>query len=167
MSARVTTENSPESTSNHDVEDSGLGDQLLSDEGTHSADNQNIESNESESDHHNEDRNVEQDQSQTEERVQVTSSADGIDANNTNTANNEINVCIDLTEDDSFVTENNADSDAEIECISTVIKTTDVCILRDTQRRRNHQNRTEIPPSPARNDEIIEISDFRNSNHSQ
>lgn len=92
--------------------------------------------------------------------------------NNMTEASDETNVCIDLTEDDSFVTEtnneNNGDSDADIECITTSIEETDVYIVSDSKRRRKGLNRSETSrsPIPLSEAEIIEIAEFT-SNPSQ
>ncbi|CAG2103389.1 unnamed protein product [Medioppia subpectinata] len=67
-------------------------------------------------------------------------------------AENEANVCIDLTEDDSFV-DYNSESDPEVQCISSVIRDQDLCIIRTN--RRKGINRSPLKP----NDDIIEIKD--------
>jgi len=76
---------------------------------------------------------------------------------------NESNVCIDLTEEDSVVDENNVDSDSEVQCISSVIRDQDLCIIRDNRRQNRRNNRTDSSRSPVKpkqpNDDIIEIKD--------
>jgi len=70
---------------------------------------------------------------------------------------NETNECIDLTEDDSFVMDNNSESDPEVQCISSVIRDQDLCIIRDKSRTNRRKGTDRSPLKP--NDDIIEIKD--------
>ncbi|XP_054168505.1 putative uncharacterized protein DDB_G0291812 isoform X2 [Oppia nitens] len=91
--------------------------------------------------------------------------------NNENTENGDqredANVCIDLTQDDSIV---NNESDSEIECISSVIKNQDLCIIRDVTRKRrqrndNYQSQPQPQPiessSAKQSDDVVEIDPLK------
>ena len=74
--------------------------------------------------------------------------------------NETSNVCIDLTEDDSVVIENNTESDSEIQCIIPDIEESELCILRDIKRRRNRFNRIPLRiEQTEQSAEVIEIQD--------
>jgi len=75
---------------------------------------------------------------------------------------NETNVCIDLTEDDSVVEENNTESDPEIQCISSVTaEGSDLCIILDIKRRNHRINSKGVSTTQPsqQSDDIIEIPD--------